>query len=200
MRRAHGLARFNRRTWRRKQVQKLTENRALVQLREIKQGFARYIDRNFGRFAEDCSKCTTPCCADAQFVNINITRLEARAMIETLRESSKYGPDKVAEVLDRAQATATTYGLSEEGDTFEKTYACPLFEKGVGCLVHWKAKPAPCIQHGCYENWQHLPEAGTLRRVERTVARLNEQVYEKPVEFLTIPVWLLKINRENERQ
>lgn len=174
----------------------VTEARALVQLREMKQAFARYIGKTYGHLAVDCATCQTPCCADAEFVNVNITRLEAVAMLRTLEASSNHGPEKVAEVLRRAAASAQEYGLTEEGDTFEKTYACPLFEPGKGCMVHWKAKPAPCIQHGCYERWQDLPETRSMRRVEHSVAKLNEQVYDEPVEYQTIPIWLLRVAKE----
>lgn len=178
----------------------LKESQALVKLREIKQAFARYIGRTFGHLAADCSVCQTPCCADAQFVNVNITRLEARAMLQTLRASPKHGPSKVEHVLQRARQAIQQYQLSETGDTFEKTYACPLYEKGIGCLAHWKAKPAPCIQHGCYERWQDIPETVTLYRVERHVRKLNEQVYQGPSEFMTIPVWLVKCAQEEAEE
>ncbi len=170
----------------------LTRERALARLREVKQVFAGYINRTFGHKALDCATCQTPCCADAQFVNVNITRLEAEAMLDTIERSPAGGREKLDEVLDRAADCVRRFGLGEEGDTFATTYACPLFEPGKGCLVHWKAKPAPCIQHGCYEDWRDLPETRSLARVERTVEKLNEAVYDEPSEMLTIPVWLLK--------
>jgi hypothetical protein len=166
--------------------------RALAQLRRIKQRFARYIGKTYGHLAADCATCPTPCCADAQFVNVHIVRLEAKAMLATLQHSPKYGPAKVREVLARAAHAVARYGLTETGDTFGQTYACPLFEPGVGCLVHWKAKPAACIQHGCYERWEDLPETGTQRRVERQVAALDAAVHGAPSTWLPIPLWLLR--------
>ena len=166
--------------------------RALAQLRRIKQRFARYIGKTYGHLAADCATCPTPCCADAQFVNVHIVRLEAKAMLATLQHSPKYGPAKVREVLARAAHAVARYGLTETGDTFGQTYACPLFEPGVGCLVHWKAKPAACIQHGCYERWEDLPETGTQRRVERQVAALDVAVHDAPSTWLPIPLWLLR--------
>ncbi|QUV83985.1 hypothetical protein [Chloracidobacterium aggregatum] len=166
--------------------------RALAQLRRIKQRFARYIGKTYGHLAADCATCPTPCCADAQFVNVHIVRLEAKAMLATLQHSPKYGPAKVREVLARAADAIARYGLTETGDTFGQTYACPLFEPGVGCLVHWKAKPAACIQHGCYERWEDLPETGTQRRVERQVAALDAAVHGAPSTWLPIPLWLLR--------
>lgn len=169
---------------------------ALTQLRRIKQRFARYIGKNYGHLAADCATCPTPCCADAQFVNVHIVRLEAEAMLNTLQQSPRHGPEKVREVLARARAAVTRYGLTEVGDTFAQTYACPLFEPGVGCLVHWKAKPAACIQHGCYERWEDLPETGTQRRVERQVAALDAKVHGAPSQWLPIPLWLVKVAAE----
>ncbi len=170
--------------------------RALAKLRRIKQRFARYIGKTYGHLAADCATCPTPCCADAQFVNVHIVRLEAKAMLATLQRSPRYGPAKVREVLARAADAVARYGLTETGDTFGQTYACPLFEPGVGCLVHWKAKPAACIQHGCYERWEDLPETGTQRRVERQVAALDAAVHGMPSTWLPIPLWLLKAAEE----
>jgi hypothetical protein len=76
---------------------------ALAKLRRLKRTFAEYIGRNFGHLAVDCAKCPTPCCADVQFVNVNITRLEAVAMLEALRRSPSHGPQKVAQTLARAR-------------------------------------------------------------------------------------------------
>ncbi len=166
--------------------------RALTQLRRIKQRFACYIGKTYGHLAADCATCPTPCCADAQFVNVHIVRLEAKAMLATLQNSPKHGPARVREVLARAADAVARYGLTETGDTFGQTYACPLFEPGVGCLVHWKAKPAACIQHGCYERWEDLPETGTQRRVERQVAALDAAVHGAPSTWLPIPLWLLR--------
>ncbi len=176
----------------------MSKREALVRLRRMKQAFSRYIGKNFGHLAADCAVCPTPCCADAQFVNINITQIEAEAMIETLRESPRHGEDKLREVVARAEAAIAHFGLTETGDTFEKTYACPLYERGVGCLVHWKAKPAPCIQHGCYEHWEDLPETGTMHRIEAQVEQLDEAVHERPARWMTIPVWLTKVMKDND--
>ncbi len=167
--------------------------KALARLRRLKQRFARYIGRAYGHLAADCAVCPTPCCADAQFVNVNIVRLEAEAMLAALRQSPRQGPEKAREVIARARRAVARHGLTEAGDTFEKTYACPLFERGVGCLVHWKAKPAACIQHGCYERWEDLPETGTQRKVERQVAALDEATHGAPSVWLPIPLWLAKL-------
>ena len=90
------------------------------------------------------------------------------------------------------------YRLTDYGDTFKQKYSCPLFEPGIGCTVHWKAKPAPCIQHGCYEDWQDLPDTLEFERVERRVEKLNESVYsgKEKWDYATIPVWLSRIDDE----
>lgn len=182
-------------------MKKIEEAEALTRLRLVKQRFADYINRNYAFRAFDCSKCPTPCCAEAQFVNVNITRLEAIAVWRTLQNSPRISPEKFAEVFERARTAVDKYRLSNQGDTFKQTYSCPLFERGAGCLVHWKAKPAPCIQHGCYENWQDLPDTAEFARVERRVEQLNQRVYgdNRDWGYQTIPVWLKRIAEEMER-
>ncbi|MBL8151660.1 MAG: hypothetical protein JNN15_17170 [Blastocatellia bacterium] len=183
-------------------MRQIDESKALVQLRRTKQHFSDYIARKYAFKAYDCAKCTTVCCADSQFVNVNITRLEAVAILRTLKNSPRIGSEKVAEILKKAEKAIEKYHLAKHRDTFSQTYACPLFESGKGCLVHWKAKPAPCIQHGCYENWQDLPDELELRRVEQRIARLNESVYQSDQQnwsYATIPVWLIEIAKEMQQ-
>ncbi|MBK7995999.1 MAG: hypothetical protein IPK14_22285 [Blastocatellia bacterium] len=127
-------------------MKNMTQTQALVQLRRVKQGFSRYINQNYTAKAKDCRTCQTVCCKDSSFVNVNITRLEALAIWQTLKNSSRVNQEKFLEIINRAKESIETYNLSELGDTFSQTYSCPLFETGIGCLVHWKAKPAPCIQ------------------------------------------------------
>lgn len=176
----------------------MAEAKALVQLRRAKQSFAHYITRNYAHKALDCSKCQTVCCADAEFVNVNITRLEAEAIWRTLKQSPRISPQLFDEIIARARAAIKRYQLSQQGDTFQQTYSCPLFEAGIGCTVHWKAKPAPCIQHGCYDDWQDLPDTAQFARVERRVEQLNERVYrdEQHWQYAPIPVWLVRIDEE----
>lgn len=176
----------------------MLESKALVQLRRVKQGFSRYINQNYTAKAKDCRTCQTVCCQDSSFVNVNVTRLEALAIWQTLKNSSRVNQEKFLEIINRAKESIETYNLSELGDTFSQTYSCPLFEDGIGCLVHWKAKPAPCIQHGCYEDWQDLPDTKAFAQVERRVEQLNNRVYnnQEPLTYATIPVWLVKIAEE----
>lgn len=176
----------------------MPEAKALVQLRRAKQGFSDYIAKNYAAKAKDCRTCSTICCQDSDFVNINITRLEALAIWQTLKNSSRVSKEKFIEILERTRQTVHKYKLSAIGDTFSQTYSCPLFEPNIGCLVHWKAKPAPCIQHGCYDDWRDLPDTKEFARVEKRVEQLTDRVYgdQEQLSYATIPVWLIKIAEE----
>lgn len=170
-----------------------TKEEALARLKRFKDGFAAYIASRFAWKAKDCGTCPAPCCGDAEFVNVNITRLEGEAILRTLAASPRITPEHREEIVDRARRAVRDYGLDDAEDTFSRTYACPLFEPKRGCIVHYKAKPAPCVQHGCYDDWRDLPDELELRRVERRVARLNRDVYgddERAWGFRTIPAWI----------
>ena len=177
---------------------KLSRERALARLRDLKFAFRDYVDSQFGFRAKDCGTCQTPCCADAEFVNVNITRLEGEAILRVLGDTARFSAKDRVRILDRAARTVETLGLESAIDTFATTYACPLFEPGTGCLVHSEAKPAPCIHHGCYEAPEHLPDEASRIEVERTVAELNREVYgadESQWGYLTIPVWMTRLAR-----
>jgi hypothetical protein len=88
------------------------------------------------------------------------------------------------------------FNLSAAGDTFRQTFACPLYEPSVGCLVHARAKPAPCIQHACYENWEDLPPASMQSRTEHRVEQLNEKIYGAAWAWLPLPLWLSLLDPE----
>ncbi|MBI4851476.1 MAG: hypothetical protein HY819_06760 [Acidobacteria bacterium] len=179
-------------------MHKFSETKALVQLRRVKQGFSNYISQNYAAKAKDCRTCTIVCCQDSDFVNVNITRLEALAIWHTLKNSSRVNPEKFQEIIKRTRKAITKYNLKATGDTFSQTYSCPLFEEGIGCLVHWKAKPAPCIQHGCYEDWHDLPDTKEFAQVEHKVETLNKRVYnaQEAENYATIPIWLIRIAEE----
>lgn len=181
----------------------LTKDEALTRLKRIKDGFAAYIATRFATRAKDCGSCPAPCCGDAEFVNVNITRLEGEAIMRTLANSPRITAEHRAEIVARARRAVRDYGLDRTTDTFSRTYACPLFEPKKGCLVHYKAKPAPCTQHGCYEDWRDLPDEIELRRVERRVANLNRDVYgeeESRWGFKTIPAWIATLaDEESDR-
>jgi hypothetical protein len=183
-------------------MKKVEQPQALIQLRRTKQSFSKYIARNYASKAVDCAKCNTICCIDHDFVNVNITRLEAEAIWRTLKNSPRISNELFEAIKARAAEAVKKYKLSPFGDTFSQTYACPLFEIGIGCTVHWKAKPAPCIQHGCYENWQDLPDTKEFARVEKRVEHLNKLLYGNSSEwdYATIPVWLCQIAAEEAKE
>src|SRR5688500_11893889 len=142
-------------------MKKLPERSALARLQREKAAFHSHIKVNYEPAARDCRVCPTPgvCCTDAHIVNVHITRLEAVAIRETLQRTPRLDDDARRAVYARAAQAVERYNLrpSSVGDTYAQTYSCPLFAPGVGCLVHARAKPAPCTQHACYENWEEMP-------------------------------------------
>lgn len=72
-------------------------------------------------------------------------------------------------------------------------FACPLFERGVGCLVHEKAKPLACIAHACYEKQEDLPPESLLTEREGLIEKLNLRTYGSSKPWLPIPDALRKI-------
>jgi hypothetical protein len=177
-----------------------TEQRALAHLQRVKASYQSLIKINYEHAARDCRTCPTKglCCTDAHFVNVHITRLEAVAIRETLRRTPRLTDAGQRAVYDRARRAVKLYGLRAAGDTFAQTYSCPLFEPHVGCLVHRRAKPAPCIQHACYENWEDLPPASLQARVEHRVEQLNREVYGAAWAWLPIPLWLCLVDPESD--
>ncbi|MDQ2745634.1 MAG: hypothetical protein M3T96_00020 [Acidobacteriota bacterium] len=127
------------------------------------------------------------CCLDAHFVNVHISKLEAVAIRKTL---SKLDEKTEREVYKRTKETIEKYDLTADENSFTKTFACPLFEKKVGCLVHETGKPAPCISHACYENKDDLPPDEFQETVEAKIEKLNRRVYGKNWNYLPLPLWL----------
>ena len=179
-------------------MKKLTETKALNELNRIKRAYQKFIKINYEHRAADCETCPTKgaCCLDAHFVNVHITRLEAVAIRKTLE---KLSVKKQSEIYRRAAATVEKYDLKSTGDTFAKTFACPLFEKGIGCLVHLEGKPAPCISHACYENEEDLPPEYLQSEIENQIERLNKRVYGTVSAWLPLPVWLSLLNPISEK-
>jgi len=167
-----------------------SEKRAMERLREIRAEFANAIQSRYEHRAKSCATCETPgaCCLDAHFVNVRISRLEARQIEITLQ---KLSAEKRAEIYDRTAKTVEKYGLTECSDSFERTYGCPLYEKGSGCLVHSEGKPLPCINHACYERPEDLPPDTLLAEQEMRVNALNTKTYGKNPPWLPLPVALL---------
>lgn len=170
-------------------MKRLSETKALIELKKLKDDYREFVKTNYEHNAKSCLTCETKgaCCLDAHFVNVHITKLEAVAIRQTLGKLSEKTQRKI---YKRAEETVKKYNLSSEGDTFEKTFACPLFEKGIGCLVHFEGKPAPCISHACYENAEDLPPDKLQAKVENQIDKLNKQTYGNAFLWLPLPVWL----------
>ncbi len=167
----------------------LSENKALRYLQKIKSDYQNFIRENYEHKAQSCALCPTKgaCCLDAHFVNVHISKLEAAAIIKVLANSDE---TKQREIYARIAKTIEQYELKNDGDSFAKTYACPLFEKSVGCLVHENGKPAPCISHACYDNQTDLPPEMLQTEIEEKIEKLNRKVYGKNYNYLPLPVWL----------
>ena len=177
-------------------MRRLTEADAVARLKRGKVRFQTHIKLNYEHRALSCRACPTPgvCCTDAHFVNVHITRLEAVAIRDTLARTPRLSEDERRAVYVRARAAVVRYGLVSSGDTFAQTFSCPLFMKGAGCLVHQRAKPAPCVQHACYEDWADVPPLDAQWREEGRIARLNAEVYGTAWEWLPLPVWLTLVD------
>ena len=163
----------------------ISETSGLKVLAEVRSRFDLEIRESYEHRARPCSACETPgaCCLDEHFVNVRVTRLEAKAIRNRFDELSE---ELRRKVMMRAEHAVERYGLREVGEL--KTYACPLFEKGVGCLVHDSAKPLSCIAHACYERREDLPPDEMLSEREEQIAELNRRVYGKAEPPLPIPV------------
>ena len=155
----------------------LSESKAIEKLDVIRNEFRELVQREYEHCARSCAACDTPgaCCLDAHFVNVRITKLEAVAIRNVINELPIALQKNVAQRIE-----TLTY------DEELTTYACPLFEKGIGCLVHDTAKPLPCIAHACYERKEDLPPDELLTEREIDIERLNQRVYGNSV-FLPIP-------------
>lgn len=178
--------------------EKSKEHAALAQLQRVKVSYQSFIKLNYEHAAEDCSTCPTRgvCCTDEHFVNVHITRLEAVAIRETLERTPRLNDAGRRAVYTRARAAVERFDLRAAGDTFRQTFACPLYEPSAGCLVHARAKPAPCIQHACYENWEDLPPTSLQARTEHRIEQLNRELYGSAWAWLPLPLWLSLIDPE----
>lgn len=175
------------------------EGEALAHLQRAKAFYQSFIKLNYEHAAEDCGTCPARgvCCTDAHFVNVHITRLEAVAIRETLAHTPRLTDAERRAVYQRARDAVERYHLRATGETFPQTYSCPLYEPKVGCLVHRRAKPAPCIQHACYENWEDLPPLQLQTRVEHRIEQLNTKVYGAAWAWLQTPLWLCLVDPES---
>ena len=169
-------------------------------MQRLKTSYQTFIKLNYEHAAQDCRSCPVrgSCCTDAHFVNVHISRLEAVAIRETIARTPRLKDEEKHEVYRRARETVKLYNLSASGDTFRQTYSCPLFSQKSGCLVHRRAKPAPCIQHACYENWEDLPPLSLQSRTEHRVEKLNIEIYGAKWAWLPTPVWLCLIDPDSD--
>jgi hypothetical protein len=181
-------------------MRRLSEPSALARLQGLKAAFQSHVVRHFEHAARDCRTCPTAgsCCTDAHFVNVHITRLEAMAVRETLRRTPRLTEDERRATYARARAAVERYHLSAAGDTFAQTYSCPLYAPGRGCLVHRRAKPAPCIQHACYDRWEDVPPNDMQWRTERRVEQLNMEAYGAAWAWLPTPLWLTLVDPDSD--
>jgi hypothetical protein len=177
-----------------------SETAALAKLQRLKTSYQNSIRRTYEHAAEDCRTCLTPgaCCMDAHFVNVHITRLEAVAIRETIARTPRLREEEKRAVYARARDAVRRYALRPSGDTFSQTFACPLYVPHLGCLVHRRAKPAPCIQHACYQNWEDLPPVALQHRVEHRVEELNAEVYGAAWAWLPLPLWLTLLDPSSD--
>ena len=168
-------------------MKRIDEKEALRRLDKIKTAYRNKIRNDYETKAKDCLGCETQgaCCLDAHFVNVHITKLEAAALKTVLQALPAA---RQVEIARRISETIERYNLTDAGETFSQSFACPLFEKGTGCLVH-SVKPVPCIQHACYERREDLPPDELQNETERRIERLNCQTYGN-VDWLPLPVAL----------
>ncbi len=167
----------------------LSEQKALDRLQTIKSDLRSEISDNYEHRAKNCLTCETQgaCCLDAHFVNVHISRLEAVAIKKSL---GNLPTEHQQNINKRVDAVIEEYSLTTEGDTFAQTYACPLFEKGIGCLVHQTGKPVACIMHACYERADDLPPDELQMQAEDQIEILNSRTYGKSRPLLPLPLAL----------
>lgn len=172
------------------------EQEALARLQRVKASYRTVVKFTYEHAALACRVCPTPgvCCTDEHFVNVHITRLEAVAIRETLRRTPRLTEAERRAVYRRASEAVERYNLHSGSETFARTYSCPLFVPQHGCLVHARAKPAPCIQHACYARWEDLPPMSLQTRTEHRVEQLNRAVYGAAWAWLPTPLWLTLVD------
>jgi len=173
-------------------VKLLSEKKALETLRDLRDGFSKRIRDEYEHRAASCLTCSTPgaCCLDAHFVNVHVSKLEAVAISKALENVED---DLREKVIDRIDSTIDTYNISSEGDTFQQKFACPLFEKGFGCLVHDTGKPVACTVHACYENAEDLPPNELQFAQEQLIDDLNARTYGRQNPWLPLPLAIRKV-------
>lgn len=167
----------------------ISETTGIERLAEIRERFRETIATGFEHRAKSCGTCETrgACCLDAHFVNVRISRLEAVAIDRAIADLSEPLRSEIHQRIDQA---IDRFGL--DGLDSEKTYACPLFDRDIGCVVHNTAKPLPCINHACYERREDLPPDELLDNAEFEIDALNRRVYGKSLPLVSLPVAIKK--------
>ncbi len=165
----------------------VSQTQALARLKSLKDDFKSQITETFEHRAKSCLTCETQgaCCLDAHFVNVHISPLEGVAIKQIIE---KFPEHLRSEIYARIDDAIEKYSLTAEGDTFTQTFACPLFEKGTGCLAHNDGKPLACITHACYENERDLPPGHLQAEQEDLVDDLNTRTYGRPQPWLPLPL------------
>ncbi len=174
----------------------ISEKQALARLDELTLSVGDRVQRGYEHRAKSCITCKTPgaCCLDAHFVNVRISRLEAVRIRVTLGGLDEAVLDRV---YDRIDDAIETYAL-DAGNDHDQKFACPLFERGVGCLVHDGGKPVPCIMHACYEDASHLPPSDIQDVAEAAIDRLNTATYRQPQPPLPLPIAIRRLLRPRD--
>jgi hypothetical protein len=169
----------------------ISETIAIERLAEIRGRFRETIATGFEHRAKSCGTCETRgvCCLDAHFVNVRISRLEAVAINNAIANLNEPLRSSIYQRIDKA---IERFGLDKSN--LDKTYACPLFDRDIGCAVHNTAKPLPCINHACYERREDLPPDELLDEAELEIDELNRKVYGRSQPLMSLPV---AIKREN---
>jgi len=162
----------------------ISEQKAIELANARKDDFAAEIGERFEHRAKSCATCKVKgsCCTDVHFVNVRITRLEARAINAVLADLPEEMRTRAEELIARSAE------LLKNEERAEAKFACPLFEHDLGCLVHGKAKPLPCIVHACYERPKDLPPDELLAAEEAEVLRLERRAYQRNFAALPIPL------------
>ena len=181
-------------------MNEICEEEALSELIRIKAAYQRFIRDNFETSAQNCQTCPTfgVCCTDAQFVNVHITPLEAVAIKNALEQ--KLTEKEKQKLFSKIAETIEKYDLNQKGDTFEQTFACPLFTTQNGCLVHESGtKPTACIQHACYQQQEDLPPQCLQDYTEKRIEKLNYEAYGHDWRWLPLPLQLAAIISGHEK-
>lgn len=166
-----------------------SQTKALEQLQAVTDDLRAKV-ADYERRANSCATCDTPgaCCLDEHFVNVRISRLEAVAITNVI---DQLPPIRRAAVEERIFNTASK--LNKHNDAHMPTFACPLYEKATGCLVHHEAKPVPCIIHACYDSQEDYPPDSLQDAAELAIDRLNHRTYSKAAPLAPLPIALSKL-------